>query len=169
MVVATIRDDENLTEDVDDGRGMEGFTWPTEIPRWFEQILGLRGELHNVYNSGEMDAMRAAHRAIQAGGVAILLIDSDLLKDGPNDNEEDVWHRRRGLPDESWTPRQHSKDDNDVIPSHYVVLLGGLKGLDEDDKLDFSMRLWSWTKEYEITGSAEGASEYIYWVLTGTP
>ncbi|MEQ1568152.1 MAG: hypothetical protein ABMA64_21105 [Myxococcota bacterium] len=169
LIAATMRDDENLTEDVDDGSGMEGFTWPTEIPRWFEQVLGLRGELFNVYNSDEMDAMRAAQRAIDAGGVAVLLIDSDLIKGGPTDDEEDVWYRHRALPDGGWSAKVHSRDDNDVIPSHYVVLLGGVEGTDEDDRKDFRMRVWTWTDEYEITGSAEGVSEYVYWVLTGTP
>jgi hypothetical protein len=59
--------------------------------------------------------------------------------------------------------------DNDVIPSHHVALLGDVVGSDEDGRSDFEMRVWSWAREYEVTGTAEGASEYLYWVITGTP
>ena len=169
LIAATIRDEENVTEDVNDGQDMEGFTWPTEIQRWIQQILGLRAELYNVYNSDEMDAIRAAHRAIQAGGVAVLLIDNDMIKEGAGHREEAVWWRRRTPPSERWGARQHARDDNDVIPGHYVVLLGDVTGTDEDGRRDFSMRLWSWGREYEVTGSAEGVSEYVYWVMTGVP
>ena len=116
-----------------------------------------------------MDAIRAAGRAVDAGGVAVLLIDSDMLHSGPRHREEDVWWRDRNLPDGRWSERVHSQDDNDVIPSHDIVLLGDVTGAVEDGGRDCSMRAWSWGREFEVTGSAEGVSEYVYWVLTGTP
>lgn len=173
LLAATIRDEENLVEDVDDGEGWEGFTWPTEIVAWIEQILGLRGTLYNVYHTEEMEAIRAAQRAIDAGGVAVVLIDSDMIHDGGTTHRESpIWWRRRKLPaaaGSGWGARKHAQDDNDAIPGHYIVLLGGVRGTDEDESLDFSMRAWSFGFEYEVTGSAEGAAEYIYWVLTGEP
>ena len=99
LLAATIRDEENLVEDVDDGEGWEGFTWPTEIVAWIEQILGLRGTLYNVYHTEEMEAIRAAQRAIDAGGVAVVLIDPDMIHDGGTTHRESpIWWRRRKLP-----------------------------------------------------------------------
>ena len=129
LYAATIRDDENITEDVDDGEGLEGLTLWGAMAEWTRELLGLDSHWETCFHSGELDALLTAQSAINAGGVAFLLVDANLLHDGGDDDEEDmrwrsVTHKRReplGAPGDL----THSEDDA-FPPDHWVVYLGGL-------------------------------------------
>lgn len=170
MLAATIRDDENVSDDVDDGTWLEGITWPFELEEWIEDVLELRSNYHPCVLGGEIEALRAGQRAVAAGGVAFLLVDSAIVHQNNDDEEEDVWSRRRWFRTQGftgWNARQHCEDDDMLFPNHYVVLLGGLEN--PHSETQFRVHLWSYGSEYDITGSGEGFGEYLYAVLTGRP
>ena len=172
LFAATIRDDENVFEDVDDGEGLEGMTLWGAMQGWTGDLLGLHPNWESCFHSGELDALMAAQSAIDAGGVAFLLIDANLLKDGGDDDEEDMYWQLA-----SHTPRQpvgglgsakHSEDDA-FPPDHWVVYLGELnpRNPGEDDQI--TLKLWYWGREYVISGNCDSFGEYLYGVVTGTP
>jgi hypothetical protein len=180
IYAATMRDSENVIDDVDEGQGeglelLEGTTWPFEIEEWIEDMLGLDAEYLPCWFGGELAAIRAGQSAVERGGVAILLVDKNLLKDGAEDgepdSEENVWFlRARHHPGGRVDPFSgliHSKDD-DIPPDHYVVLLGNLRGAREG-ATDFRADVWSFGCEYILTGEPEGLGEYLYAVITGVP
>jgi hypothetical protein len=171
LYAATMRDSENVIDDVDDGEGIEGITWPFEIEEWIEDILGLKANYLPCFSDGELTAIRAGQRAVELGGMAILLVDKNLLKHEEGDTEEQMWWRRRlhhrGGKVDGFSRRSRCKDD-DVPPDHYAVLLGSLRGASSDAS-EFSVRVWSFGHEYEITGNPNSFGEYLYAVITGVP
>ena len=171
LFAATIRDAENVTDDVDDGEGLEGATWPYELEEWIEDVLELKADYHPCWFDGEMSALRKGQDAVDAGGVAYLLVDSAIVNaEHPEDDEEDVWLRRRSFSGGgfgSWSGRIHCEDDDMLYPNHYVVLLGDLRNTGSET--DFNVDLWSFARHYEITGSGDGFGEYLYAVITGVP
>jgi hypothetical protein len=172
LYTATIRDDENITEDVDDGQGLEGLTLWGAMADWTRELLGLNSHWETCFNSGELDALLVAQDAIDAGGVAFLLIDANLIKDGKDDTEEDMhW---RSAKHEARKPLGapgnlvHSEDDA-FPPDHWVVYLGGLKPRHPGEDDQITLKLWSWGREFTITGNADSFGEYLYAVVTGRP
>lgn len=175
IYVATMRDSENVIDDVDAGIGLEGATWPFEMKEWTEDVLGLRAEYIPCWLGGELSAIRAGQRAVERGGVAFLLVDKNLVKSGEEEGEDDSeeemwWRRRRHKPGEGlqgyggWV---HSEDDA-IPPDHYVVLLGELRGAAEGGGA-FGVLVWSFGYDYEIKGAADSFGEYLYAVITGVP
>ena len=148
---------------------------------WTHDVLGLRYHWETCFVSGELDAIRRAQAAVNAGGVAFLLIDSDLiqLEDGNvGEDEEDMWWRRiphggRGPKVEDIFPPadrrpMHCRDDDDTSPpDHWVVLLGNLDLKDDDGPI--SMTIWSWAQHYLLSGTADSFSEYLFAIVTGEP
>jgi hypothetical protein len=172
LLAATMRDDENITEDVDDGQGLEGMTLWGAMADWTRDILNLDSHWETCFHFGELDALLHAQDALDAGGVAFFLIDANLIKDGKDDQEEDMrWrstqHERRSPvgPPGPWT---HSEDDA-FPPDHWVVYLGGLTPRTPDGDDTITLRLWSWGREYTLSGTADSFGEYLYAVVTGTP
>ena len=173
LLAATIRDEENLTEDVNDGKGIEGMTAMGAMTGWTEDILGLNAtELGGALSSsGEYDMMHLAEATVKAGGVAFLMIDANMIKDGGDDDEEEMYfqsfrHRSRS-PVIGSSPKFHSKDD-DIPPDHWVFYLGGLNfGKPPEPGDAVAIRLWSWGGEYVVTGTAEAFGEYLYGVVAG--
>lgn len=176
VYAATMRDDSNISDDVEEGDWLtEGITWPWEMALWTERFLGLKSGYISCIVDGELEALREGQRAIDRGGVAFLLIESDLLHDGDSDDdhEEDVWWRTRrhhpgGEIDHFGTHWTHSVDDNNILPDHYVVLRGGLEGASSGSR-DFRVLLWSFGCDFEVKGAADGFGEYLYGVVTGVP
>lgn len=172
LLAATMRDDANVFEDVDDGQGLEGLTLWGAMSDWTHDVLNLNSHWETCFQWGELEALLMAQEAIDAGGTAFLLIDANLIKNGGDDHEEDVRFRRRdhdarkpvGSPG-AWT---HSKDDN-FPPDHWVVYLGGLTPSNPTEDDQITLRLWSWGGEYEISGTADSFGEYLYAVVTGKP
>jgi hypothetical protein len=172
LYTSTIRDDENLTEDVDDGEGIEGLTLWGAMADWTRGLLGLNSHWETCINSGELDALVTAQDAIDAGGVAFMLIDANLIKNGGDDSEEDMhWRSRRHAarkPLGKLSDMKHSEDDA-FPPDHWVVYLGGLtpRHPGEDDQI--TLKLWSWGREFTISGNCDSFGEYLYAVVTGKP
>ena len=76
-------------------------------------------------------------------------------------------HVARSEPGTLQSTPVHSKDD-DIPPDHWVAYLGGLNlGNDPDDNDPIKVMLWSWGRRYEVTGTVEAFTEYLYGVATG--
>jgi hypothetical protein len=174
LLAATMRDDENIWEDVDDdANGLESMTFWDEQRGWIRDVLNLANggwETCNVW--GEISCMKKAEQAVKAGGVAFFLVDANVIKDGGSDTEEEMWfrrsfHRRRAAPTAFEADAIHSKND-DFPPDHWVAYLGGLNlGSDPDDDDPVSIDLWSWGRRYRVTGTVGAFTEYLYAVCTG--
>ncbi len=179
LLAATIRDDENLTEDVNDGTDIEGLTMLGAMVGWTEDILNLTAtELGGALSSsGEDEMMHLAETSVKAGGVAFLLIDKNMIEAGPNDTEEEMYfqkfrHSSRS-PTINASAKVHSKDDIwgpelFIENFHWVIYLDGLNfGKPPEPSDAVEIRLWSWSSEYVVTGTAEAFGEYLYGVVTG--
>src|SRR5262249_3364881 len=124
------------------------------------------------FHSGELESLNRAQTAVDANGVAFFLIDANLIKDGQDDAEEVlIWRQRKHSarkPVAPPGPWHHSRDDS-FPPDHSVVYLVGLTPpiSTEEDKL--TLRLGSWGREFEISGTAASFGEYLYAVVTGRP
>jgi hypothetical protein len=172
MITTTMREAENVFEDIDDAEGVEAMTLPGAMEQWTRDLLGLKSHLFECYHEDELEAMQVARHAVDAGGVAFLLVDANLIKDGEDDDEEEMrWraaeHLRRepvGAPGEL----THSEDDA-WPPDHWVLYLGGLKPKNPSGGDTITLKLWSWGKEFTMTGTAEAFGEYLYAVVAGTP
>jgi hypothetical protein len=170
LFAATLRDDENIVDDVDDdANGWESITLWGAMRDWTHNVLGLTAGWKTTLISGEMDAMRWGQDAIDAGGVAFLLVDSFLLRDGGNDDEEDMhWRKRRHIAGQSlepFGPQKHSLDDDSLFPpDHWVAYLGA-----STLKAQVSLTVWCWGEEYRVTGSDDSLGEYLYAVVRGRP
>jgi hypothetical protein len=172
MIAASMREDENLTEDVDDAQGLEGMTFPDEMARWVRDVLGLTPQLFPCWVSGELEALEGAHRAVEAGGVAFLLIDNKLIKPGEDVTESHMYwqsrkHAARSKPG-NWSQKYHSQDDA-IPPNHWVVYLGELTPENPSEVDQIVLKLWSWGSEYKVTGLADDFGEYLYAVVAGRP
>lgn len=172
MVSATMREAENVFEDIDDGEGIEGMTLPGAMEQWTRDLLGLSSQLFECYHTDELEAMQVARHAVNAGGVAFLLVDANLIKDGADDSEENMrWqsaaHRRR-QPVGSLGPLTHSEDDA-WPPDHWVLYLGGLSPANPAEEDMITLKLWSWGSEFAMRGTAEAFGEYLYAVVAGRP
>ncbi len=174
LLAATMRDDENIWEDVDDdANGLESMTFWGEQRDWTRDVIGLPfGGWETCFSWGEITCMKKAQNAVNAGGVAFFLVDANVLKDGGDDDEEDMrW--RRGAHTARQAPAAlgnliHSEDDA-FPPDHWVGYLGGLAlGANPGDDDPVSIRLWSWGREYLVTGTVDAFTEYLYGVVTGT-
>lgn len=174
LFAATMRDDENVSDDIDDGEGIEGITWPFELEEWVEDVLDLRSDYFPCTLGGEMGALREGYDAVKAGGVAFLLVDSSLMHQEADDDEEDLWSVRSNYAVEggkdgfgSVGGRVHCEDDARLYPNHYVVLLGGLKNTTSETQ--FRVKVWSFGAQFAFDGSGDGFGEYLYAVITGRP
>ena len=174
LLATTLRDDENIWEDVDDdANGLESMTFWGEQRGWIRDVLDLSdGGWETCFSWGEKDCMKKAEAAVEVGGVAHLLIDANLLKDGGSDNEEDMWfrssaHSARSEPGRFPATSTHSKDD-DFPPDHWVAYLGGLNlAADPADGDPVDLMVWSWGRRYRVTGTVGSFTEYLYAVCTG--
>jgi hypothetical protein len=173
LLAATIRDDENITEDVNDGTDIEGITMMGAMSGWTEDILNLTVTEVGGWesSSGEDAMMHLAEATVKAGGVAFLFVDANMIQDGGDDDEEEMYfqrflHRSR-LSVVGSLSKCHSKDDN-WPPDHWVIYLDGLNfGKPPDSSDAVAIRLWSWASEYMVTGTAEAFGEYLYGVVAG--
>jgi hypothetical protein len=167
MFAATMRDSENAVLDVEDGQGLEGLTMPGEMQDWLGSVIGLDSNFISCFHEGEMEALTRGQKAIDAGGIAILLIDVNMIKDGKDDHEEVMQWRAAGYDGATrrdWGSWHHPKDDA-LPPDHYVVLFDASKM----GQQGVEVRLWSWGQEFQIQASRKGFSEYLYGVVTGVP
>lgn len=148
----------------------------SEGVRTCTDILGLEAiEVGGLFSSGdEYNMTLLAEKAVQAGGLAFLFVDGNMIKPGgPEDVEEPLYyqlfqHSPRS-PDISVYAKVHSQDD-DWPPDHWVVYLDGLNfGRPPDPGDSVGVRVWSWGGEYLVSGTAETFGEYLYGVVAGFP
>ncbi|MFO0592886.1 MAG: hypothetical protein U0441_35410 [Polyangiaceae bacterium] len=170
LFAATMRDDANLVDDVDGtANGFETITLWIAMARWTRSLLGLRSHWEKCFEGGELDAIRKAQEAVDAGGVAFLLIHKHLIDDAASEEQVPLgWRRARhqrrtpvGTPSE----RRHCRKSS-APPDHWVALLGDLQLSSDDGPI--ALHLWSWGKEYWVDGSARWFTEYLYAIVTGT-
>jgi hypothetical protein len=172
MLAATMREDENLNLDIEDGEGWEALTAPGAMVSWTADVLGLDAKSYPCWHTEEIQSLRAAEKAVNNGGVGFLLIDRNLLLDGGDDNEEEMFNRFRwhvpGAPPADWGNKRHCEDDTGPWPTHWVVLLSVDLAANAGDGDPIDVRVWSWGKEFQITGTAEAFGEYLYETVAGT-
>ena len=64
--------------------------------------------------------------------------------------------------------KRHSEDDAGPWPDHWVILLGVNLAANAGGSDPIEVRLWSWGREFQITGTAEAFGEYLYESVAGT-
>lgn len=169
MLAGTMRDDENIEEDVDDdANGLETITLWFAQRAWVRDMMGFsNADYETCFWGWEVDCMKLAQQAVKSGGVAFLLIDANMLHDGGSDSEEDMhWRHANHLAGyASQTDELHSMDDCPP-PDHWVAYLGGLAlGSDPGDDDAVNFRVWSWGREYTLRGTVDAFTEYLYAVV----
>jgi hypothetical protein len=144
LVVATMRDAENAVFKVDGTAtgilaGLQGLTTPWELQGWTREVLGKHDTTVSLaFLWGERDALIRADRVWQAGGVAFLLVHTDLLR----------------RPEQSTHP---------LVPDHWVVHRGGLAF--SDDRVRFSV--WSWARRYDVDVPLGRFEDVVFGAVTG--
>lgn len=147
MLLASLRDFENLFLDVDDDAGdlAAGVSTPGEMEIWIKELLGFDTiEYESTYFYGEFDALRKAKRVRERDGVAFLMIDSALL---------------------------HNDDPAVGIPNHWVSFTGNL-AIDSGswwqwDSGHIHFDCFSWGGILTVD-AGEGLFEDCFWgVVTG--
>jgi hypothetical protein len=173
LLAATMRDDANVWEDVDDdASGLEAYTNWGAMDRWTRGLLDLqKGGWETCYVTNEIGCMKQAQNAIKKGGAAFFFIHSNLIKHVDGDTEEDAHYKWKGhtagqIPGDFGSVA-HSGDDG-VTPNHWVVYLSGLNlGSDPQDDDKIRVRVWSWGREYIIICTVDTFTEYLWAVVTG--
>jgi hypothetical protein len=144
MLVATMRDEENAVFAVDGGAtgldaSIQGMTTQWEMEGWTGEVLFKdETEISTTFVWGEQDAIAYAEQVQASGGVAFLMIHSDLLL----------------RPDE---------DTNPLLPDHWVVYRGGLSVA--DGRTRFSV--WSWARRYDVDVPTSRFEDCMYGIVTG--
>lgn len=143
LMMATLRDVENAIFDVegDSSDFVMGLTTPWEMKGWAFEILGYnRVAFGSTFVYGEFDAIRAAERARNAGGVAFLLVDGAML----GGDEPLV-----------------------ALPNHWVSFLGDLVIGPNDSHVHFQCYSWGSTRTVDL--DEETFEDYMWGVVTGEP
>ena len=158
MLMATMREDKNwwYTEvDADSNDLALGVTTAGEMKEWTYEILGYDTVNHiSTHGWGEFDAIKKAKEARDKGGVAFLMIHSDMAKQYCTS-----------------TIHSHTKDEPWMsYPDHWVSYLGNLQityidGIWDNDLIDFDIYSWGGTCPLKL---GEGPFEdYMFGVVTG--
>jgi hypothetical protein len=176
ILCASLRDDENWFWEVsgnDIKSGLAGgLATGFEMASWARDLLGRDVKVNppvwpgTTLMDGEMGALRKAGAVAVGGGFGFLCIDSFLLNDGGDDDEEDMgWtaiEHRPGFRSPP-SPFRHSKNDG-ILPDHWIAVLGDFR--ETGDRM--TVRVWSWAREYVLSGSSDSLEEYLWGTVTGT-
>jgi len=145
MVLSTLRESANLLFPVEPNapdliRNLAGMTKSWEIKGWIQELLGYsKTAYHQAFLFSDVSAMNQSIAAIQAGGVAMLLITAEgLLQDNP-----------------PLIP----------FPSHWVTLLGNF-GV-TDDRINFD--IYTWSQKLTVQTEANSLKKYFWLSVTGMP
>lgn len=144
MLIATMRDEENAVFPVTAGAsgvsaGIQGLTTPWEMEGWTKEILFKdQTAISTTFVWGERDAISYAEQVYNAGGVAFLMINSDLLT-------------------------RMNENTNPLLPDHWVVYRGGLGFA--DGRIQF--KVWSWARNYPVDVSIGRFEDCMYGIVTG--
>ncbi|MEM7339048.1 MAG: hypothetical protein AAF467_10400 [Actinomycetota bacterium] len=142
MLIATMRNAENALFKVKAASrgirsGLEGMTHPWEIKGWAEEILGKDDvDVKTCFVFGELDAIKRAQEAFDAGGSAFILLNMAVLKSGERD-----------IP--PW-------------PDHWVVFHGNLDIT--DDRVTYDV--YTWGKIMTLDLDRERFEDHIFTVVT---
>lgn len=143
MVLATLRASETLLFAVEPNapdliRNLAGMTKSWEIKGWIRELLGYsRTNYHQAYLFDDVGAMNQSIAAIQAGGVAMLLVTAEgLLQDNP-----------------PLIP----------FPSHWVTLLGNFAVNGNQVQFD----VYTWAKQVTIQTDLNSLKKYFWASVTG--
>lgn len=153
ILIATMREDENLILEIDnDVSKLEGFTggaaWffeilgPSPMKTWTKHILGYDdvGSL-STFMTEEMKALRMANDAWKKGGVAFMLIDSDMLDKG------------------KFEPKIR-------LPNHWIAYHGGFKI--DILKGTVAFDCYTWGKIEKLSMKFDQFENCMFGVVTGT-
>ncbi len=146
MVLATLRESENLLFPVEPNapdliRNLAGMTKSWEIKGWIQELLGYsKTAYHQAFLFSDLDAMNQSIAAIQAGGVAMLLITAEGLLQG---------NPPPPIP----------------FPSHWVTLLGGFEM--NGDRVSFD--IYTWSQKLTVQTDANSFRKYFWASVTGMP
>jgi hypothetical protein len=145
MVLATLRESENLLFPVEPNapdliRNLAGMTKSWEIKGWIRELLGYsRMTYHQAFLFDDINAMSQSIAAIQANGVAMLLITAEgLLQDNPPP-----------IP----------------FPSHWVTLLGNFWVT--GDRISFE--IYTWSQRFTVQTDSQTFKKYFWASVTGMP
>lgn len=152
ILIATLREDENLLLEIDsDVNKFEGFSagalWvseilgPSSMKTWSHHILGFDNiDSLSTILTEEMKALGMAHDAWEAGGVAFLLINGNMLRPG---NDCEIW------------------------PDHWVAYHGDLQIDITKEVVHFHCYTWGEIKEPTI--KIDKFTSCMFGVVTATP
>ncbi|GAP95859.1 hypothetical protein [Leptolyngbya sp. NIES-2104] len=145
MVLATLRESESSLFPIEPNaseliRNLAGMTKSWEIKGWIRELLGYsKTDYHQAFLFSDIEAMNQSIAAIQAGGVALLLVTAEgLLQGNP-------------LP----IP----------FPSHWVTLLGNFRVNGEQVSFD----VYTWAKQVTLQTDMSSFKKYFWAGVTGMP
>ncbi|MER3432700.1 MAG: hypothetical protein C4288_04540 [Leptolyngbya sp. ERB_1_1] len=145
MVLSTLRESANLLFPVEPNapdliRNLAGMTKSWEIKGWIQELLGYsKTAYRQAFLFSDVSAMNESIAAIQAGGVAMLLITAEgLLQDNPPP-----------IP----------------FPSHWVTLLGNFEV--NGDRINFD--IYTWSQKLTVQTDANSFKKYFWVSVTGLP
>jgi hypothetical protein len=145
MVLSTLRESENTLFPVEPNapemiRNLAGMTKSWEIKGWIRELLGYsKTDYRQAYLFSDVKAMQESIAAIEAGGVAMLLVTAEgLLQDNPPP-----------VP----------------FPSHWVTLLGGLEV--KGDRISFE--IYTWSKKLTVNTDTNSFKKYFWASVIGMP
>ncbi|MDY6833777.1 MAG: hypothetical protein SVY53_03135 [Chloroflexota bacterium] len=146
MIMATLRDDANEWFDIDDNSGdfVMGLTTVGEMEEWTTQILGYGNvDYESTYWWGEFDALRKAERVRASGGVAFLMVHSNMLQ------------------------QPSAIDENSYYPNHWVSFLGNSRVLGNAGPVQFDC--YTWGKKLHVNADEDSFENCMWGVVTGLP
>jgi hypothetical protein len=145
LVLATLRQSENLLFPVEPNspeliRNLAGMTKSWEMRGWIKEILGYRkSEYYHAYLMNDVSALNRAMAAVQAGGVAFLLITAEgMLQNSPPP-----------IP----------------FPSHWIALLGNVAITNQQVGFD----VYTWSKKLHVDLDMSSFKKYLWAAVTGIP
>jgi hypothetical protein len=144
MLIATMRESENAIFPVDPDAGevmggAQGFTTPWEMDGWAGEILLCdTTAISTTFVWGEFDAIRYAEQVRAGGGVAFVLVHSELFN-----------------PDQS--------SSIPPWPDHWIVYRGGL--WEADGRIDFDVYTWGSIRHVSVP--ADRFESCMFAVVTG--
>jgi hypothetical protein len=158
MVLATLRDSENLLFPVDPEapelmRNLSGMTKSWEMKGWTKEILGYEQVKYNhTYLLGDMRALQSAARVIETGGVAFMLVTANGLLGQTTPDKQD-------LPV--------------AMPNHWITLLGNVsiqKGsFGKHDSGHVSFDVFTWAKQMHVDADEEPFERFLWGIVFGSP
>jgi hypothetical protein len=157
MLLATLRDCANKIIPVHPRapkliREMGGITKPWEMSGWIRELLGYtQAKSHPTPISGEFRAIQVANEAIESGGVAFALINSQGLL-GNNSFLASRFHR--------------------IYPNHWVTILGNISvetftKISKHNQSRIEFDIYSWGRKIRVNTDPATIKDFFWGVTIG--